>query len=91
MSELYQRSNSGDDTGSSSDEGEWLDGSNPGDEEDDEQETVAVISLCDDRVFPDAISMITYCKEKYGLDFLAIRDRLGLDFHGCVKLINFSK
>ncbi|KAM7200558.1 S-adenosyl-L-methionine-dependent methyltransferase [Naviculisporaceae sp. PSN 640] len=90
MSELYQRSNSGDDTGSSSDEGEWMDGSNP-EEEDDEQETVAVISLCDDRVFPDALSMITYCKEKYGLDFLGIRDRLQLDFHGCVKLINFIR
>ncbi|KAK4209333.1 S-adenosyl-L-methionine-dependent methyltransferase [Rhypophila decipiens] len=91
MSELYQRSNSGDDTGSSSDEGEWLDPSNPGEEEDDEQETVAVISLCDDRVFPDALSMITYCKEKHGLDFLGIRDRLQLDFYGTIKLINFIR
>ena len=86
MSELYQRSNSGDDA-SSSDEGEWVDTH----QSDDEQEAVAVISLLDDRVFPDALSMIAHCKEKYGLDFLAIRDRLELDFHGTVKLINFSE
>ncbi|KAK3315249.1 S-adenosyl-L-methionine-dependent methyltransferase [Apodospora peruviana] len=35
--------------------------------------------------------MIEHCKEKYGLDFLAIRDRLQLDFHGTVRLINFIR
>jgi protein arginine N-methyltransferase 3 len=68
-----------------SDEGEWLD-ARPGDDE----ETVDVISLLDDRVFPSALQMIDDCKERYNLDFLGIRDRLGLDFHGTVKLINFS-
>jgi len=67
----------------SDDEGSWLD-------EHEDNETVAVISLLADRVFPDALSMIAYCKEK-GLDFVGIRDRLGLDFHGSVKLINFSE
>ncbi|KAH8888168.1 S-adenosyl-L-methionine-dependent methyltransferase [Thozetella sp. PMI_491] len=59
--------------------------------EDDEEENLAVLSLLDDRVFPDASSMLAYCKEKHGLDFLAIRDRLALDFHGCVKLINYIR
>lgn len=72
---------------SASDEQEWLDGD---DSDDGEVETVSVVSLLDDRVFPDAMSMISYCKEKGNLDFLGIRDRLGLDFHGTVKLINFS-
>jgi protein arginine N-methyltransferase 3 len=71
-----------------SDEREWL---NEDDDDEGEEETVQVISLLDDRVFPDAMSMISYCKEKYGFDFLAVRDRLQLDFHGTVKLINFSE
>lgn len=71
-----------------SDEQEWL---NDDDDDEGEEETVQVISLLDDRVFPDAISMISYCKEKYGFDFIAVRDRLQLDFHGTVKFINFSE
>ncbi len=69
---------SGDDSASSSGssgEGEWLDV-----EQDAVETDTAVISLLDDRVFPDAMSMLTYCREKHQLDFLAIRDRLGLDF-----------
>nr|CAB91258.1 related to protein arginine N-methyltransferase 3 [Neurospora crassa] len=34
--------------------------------------------------------MLNYCKDK-GLDFLAIRDRLNLDFYGLIKLINFIR
>ncbi|KAH8903939.1 hypothetical protein BR93DRAFT_946790 [Coniochaeta sp. PMI_546] len=71
-----------------SDEQEWL---NDDDDDEGEEETVQVISLLDDRVFPDAISMISYCKEKYGFDFIAVRDRLQLDFHGTVKFINFIR
>lgn len=70
-----------------SEEQEWL---NENDDDEGELETVQVISLLDDRVFPNAISMITYCKEKFGFDFLAVRDRLQLDFHGTVKFINFG-
>jgi len=85
MSKKEARSDS--DISDVSDEQEWL---NEDDDEGDE-ETVQVISLLDDRVFPDAMSMVSYCKEKYGFDFLAVRDRLQLDFHGTVKLINFSE
>lgn len=70
-----------------SDEQEWL---SEDDDDEGEEETVQVISLLDDRVFPDAMAMISYCKDKYGFDFLAVRDRLQLDFHGTVKFINFG-
>ncbi|CAK7197770.1 Ribosomal protein arginine N-methyltransferase rmt3 [Sporothrix eucalyptigena] len=81
MSEREFQSNS-----ESSDEEGWLD-ANP----EDDEEPLAVISLLDDRVFPDAPSMVAYCKEEHGFDFLAVRDRLGLDFYGSVKLINFIR
>ncbi|KAI1084362.1 S-adenosyl-L-methionine-dependent methyltransferase [Whalleya microplaca] len=61
------------------------------DVEDDEEETQEVISLLDDRVFPDVMSMLAHCKEKHGFDFLGVRQRLQLDFHGCVKLVNFIR
>ncbi|KAI0456025.1 S-adenosyl-L-methionine-dependent methyltransferase [Xylaria acuta] len=61
------------------------------DVEEDEEETQEVISLLDDRVFPDVISMLTYCKDKHNFDFLGVRQRLQLDFHGCVKLVNFIR
>ncbi|KAI2615168.1 S-adenosyl-L-methionine-dependent methyltransferase [Hypoxylon sp. NC1633] len=61
------------------------------DAEEDEEETLEVISLLDDRVFPDVMSMLAHCKEKHGFNFLGIRQRLQLDFHGCVKLVNFIR
>lgn len=77
-------------SGSSSDNDEdWL--SKPGEEDEDDQEEISVVSLFDDKTFPDASSMLAYCKDKFGFDFLGVRDSLGLDFHGCVKLINFGE
>lgn len=61
------------------------------DVEEDDDETQEVISLLDDGVFPDVTSMLSHCKEKHGFDFLAIRQRLQLDFHGSVKLVNYSR
>jgi protein arginine N-methyltransferase 3 len=61
------------------------------DVEEEEDQVPEVISLLDDRVFPDVISMLAHCKDKHNFDFLAVRQRLQLDFHGCVKLVNFSK
>ncbi|KAH8203251.1 hypothetical protein TruAng_002549 [Truncatella angustata] len=57
----------------------------------DEEETQQVISLLDDKVFPDVLSMLDYCKEKHSFDFLALRQKLQLDFHGCVKLVNYIR
>ncbi|KAK4101349.1 S-adenosyl-L-methionine-dependent methyltransferase [Parathielavia hyrcaniae] len=89
MAEAYPRSDS-ESVSSSDNEADWLD--KPGEEdEDEEQEQVTVVSLFDDKVFPDAPSMLAYCKDKFGFDFLGVRDRLDLDFHGCVKLINFVR
>jgi protein arginine N-methyltransferase 3 len=89
MTEAFPRSDS-ESVSSSDNEDNWL--NKPGDEdEDDEQEQVSIVSLFDDKVFPDAPSMLAYCKDKFGFDFLAVRDRLGLDFHGCVKLINLGE
>ncbi|KAH6621271.1 S-adenosyl-L-methionine-dependent methyltransferase [Chaetomium sp. MPI-SDFR-AT-0129] len=69
----------------------WL--TQPGAEDDDEdrEESVPVVSLLDDQVFPDAASMLAHCREKHGFDFLAVRDGLGLDFLGCVRLINLVR
>ncbi|KAI8957579.1 S-adenosyl-L-methionine-dependent methyltransferase [Daldinia sp. FL1419] len=71
----------------SRDEEDW---SNAG-EDDDEEETLEVISLLDDRVFPDVMSMLAHCREKHDFDFLGVRQKLQLDFHGCVKLVNFIR
>src|SRR5262245_17842948 len=88
MAEAYPRSDS-ESVSSSDNEEDWL--NKPGEEDDDEeQEQVSVVSLLDDKVFPDAPSMLAHCKNKFGFDFVGTRDRLGLDFHGSVRLINFG-
>ncbi|KAJ1338544.1 type I protein arginine methyltransferase [Microdochium nivale] len=61
------------------------------DVEADDETGPEVISLLDDRVFPDVMSMLTHCKDKHGFDFLAVRQKLQLDFHGAVKLVNFVR
>ncbi|KAF4627773.1 hypothetical protein G7Y89_g10383 [Cudoniella acicularis] len=60
------------------------------DAEPDEEET-QFISLLDDEVFTDIMSMLNHCKDKYNFDFLQIRKQLGLDFYGNVKLVNFIR
>lgn len=59
-------------------------------EGDDEVENLEIVSLFDDKVFPDAASMLDYCKDKFKFDFVATRDRLSLDFYGSIKLVNFG-
>ncbi|KAL5596498.1 hypothetical protein BROUX41_006724 [Berkeleyomyces rouxiae] len=70
---------------SSSDDEGWQD------VEPDYEEGVAVKSFFDDKSFPDAKAMMAYCSEQHGFDFLAVRRRLGLDFHGAVKLANYVR
>jgi hypothetical protein len=67
------------------------DGPSDGEEDDDRELGPEIVSLMDATVFSNAETMLADCKQKHGLDFLAIRDRLQLDFHGSVKLINFSE
>ncbi|EFQ32148.1 methyltransferase domain-containing protein [Colletotrichum graminicola] len=69
----------------SSDESDWDDA------EPEEEETVAFISLLDDSVFHNMNDMLQHCREKHNFDLLAVRRRLGLDFFGTVKLVNFIR
>ena len=50
-----------------------------------------IVSLFDERVFTDAAAMLSHCKDVHHFDFLAVRDRLQLDFYGSIRLVNFSK
>ncbi|KAJ0163419.1 Ribosomal protein arginine N-methyltransferase rmt3 [Colletotrichum tanaceti] len=69
----------------SSEESDWEDA------EPEEEETVTFISLLDDSVFPNMNAMLQHCREKHNFDLLAVRRRLGLDFFGTVKLVNFIR
>ncbi|KAI8235926.1 Ribosomal protein arginine N-methyltransferase rmt3 [Colletotrichum sp. SAR 10_99] len=69
----------------SSDESDWEDA------EPEEEETVDFVSLLDDSVFPSLDSMLQHCREKHNFDFLEVRHRLGLDFLGTVRLVNFVR
>lgn len=73
-------------------------------EEEDEEEQVRIVSLIDNKVFSDVGAMLAYVRDKGkkegleggegglgGLDFLGVRDRLGLDFYGMVRLVNFGE
>ncbi|KAL2015743.1 hypothetical protein VTK56DRAFT_4890 [Thermocarpiscus australiensis] len=90
MAEAYLRASDSESISSSDNEEDWLNNDAQADD-DEEQEQIQVVSLLDDRVFPDAVSMLAHCKDRFGFDFVGVRDRLGLDFHGCVKLINFVR
>lgn len=72
-----------DETDSTNDE-EWKD-TEP------DQEAVNFISLFDNQEFTDIFAMFSYCREKFGFDFLEIRQRLGLDFYNSIKLVNFIR
>lgn len=56
-----------------------------------EEDETQFISLLDDEVFTDIMQMLKHCKEKFNFDFLEIRQRLGLDFYGNIKLVNFIR
>ncbi|KAI5862271.1 S-adenosyl-L-methionine-dependent methyltransferase [Durotheca rogersii] len=79
------------DDSDSEDDSDWSEGGGEQEEADDDDEAPEVISLLDDRVFPDVLSMLAHCRQKHHFDFLSVRQRLQLDFHGCVKLVNFIR
>lgn len=84
MSDARAQSVSDPSASSESGAGEWQD------VEPDVDESLSIVSFFDDKTFPDAKSMLSYCCAKHGFDFLATCRRLGLDFHGAVKLCNFG-
>lgn len=90
MSESFPHSDSDSASSSSGDEAEWRAVANGDNSEGEEEEPPAIMSLVDDHVFTDPAAALEHCKAKSGLDVLATRDRLGLDFHGMVKLINLG-
>lgn len=56
-----------------------------------DHEVVNFVSLCDKKEFTELSAMLNYCKEKYGLDFIEIRQKLGLDFYSSIKLVNYIR
>ena len=56
-----------------------------------EEENEQFISLLDDEVFTDVMSMLNHCKQKYNVDFLELKKRLAFDFYDSVKLVNFIR
>lgn len=56
-----------------------------------DEEDIQFISLLDDEVFKDIQTMLTHCKEKYDFDFMDVRQKLGLDFYGTIKLVNYIR
>ncbi|CAM1509247.1 Fc.00g029860.m01.CDS01 [Cosmosporella sp. VM-42] len=67
-----------------SDEGEWLD-------VEADEEVITITSLLDSQTFPTVVSMLDHCKQQHSFDFAAVLGRLGLDFHGAVKLVNYIR
>merc|ERR1712000_792019 len=56
-----------------------------------DEEPSTVVSLFDEQTFPNPKEMLAYCKEKHNFDLLAIVKRLGLDFYGAIKLVNYVR
>jgi protein arginine N-methyltransferase 3 len=54
-------------------------------------ENETFISLLDDEVFTDLMSMLNHCRDKYNFDFLELKRKLAFDFYDCVKLVNFIR
>ena len=67
-----------------SDEGEWLDLES-------DEESIAITSLFDAQTFPTVSAMLDHCKQHHDFDFAACVRRLGVDFHGAVKLVNYIR
>ncbi|KAI9746160.1 MAG: hypothetical protein M1818_000841 [Claussenomyces sp. TS43310] len=56
-----------------------------------EEEQLRIVSLIDEAIFPDVLSMLIHCKKTYDFDFLEIRERTVSDFYDTVKLVNFIR
>ncbi|KAF2136962.1 uncharacterized protein K452DRAFT_322102 [Aplosporella prunicola CBS 121167] len=54
-------------------------------------ESIQIVSLFDDQVFPDVKSMIEDCKKRHQFDFIGVQKQLGLDFLGSIKLVNYIR
>ena len=43
-----------------------------------DEETQSLVSLFDDRVFPDVRSMVRHCRTQYNFDFVKVQKELGV-------------
>jgi protein arginine N-methyltransferase 3 len=42
-----------------------------------DEESITVVSLFDDKIFPDAAGMLAYCRDSYGFDIWKLRQDFG--------------
>ncbi|EXJ86827.1 protein arginine N-methyltransferase 3 [Capronia epimyces CBS 606.96] len=56
-----------------------------------DEESISVLSLFDKQIFPDAKSMLSYCREHHGFDIWKLRQDFDLDFLGLIKLVNYIR
>lgn len=67
-----------------SENGEWHDVES-------DLEDTTIVSLFDTRTFTNLREMLSHCKKEHGFDLIDTIQRLNLDFHGAVKLVNFVR
>ncbi|KAI9827137.1 MAG: hypothetical protein M1819_007028 [Sarea resinae] len=56
-----------------------------------EDQQQQVVCLFSDEIFPDLPSMLEHCKSQFDFEFVKTRNRLGLDFYGTIKLVNYIR
>ncbi|CAM9441383.1 unnamed protein product, partial [Ectocarpus sp. 12 AP-2014] len=56
-----------------------------------EDEDIPARSLFEDKLLPSAKEALKYDSDTYDFDLFALRTKLGLDFYGCVKLVNYVR
>ncbi|KAJ4211433.1 Ribosomal protein arginine N-methyltransferase rmt3 [Fusarium solani] len=69
---------------SASDEGEWLDLES-------DEEAISITSFFGPKTFSTVAAMLEDSKQNHAFDFVAHVQKLKLDFHGAVKLVNFVR
>ncbi|KAJ4019009.1 Ribosomal protein arginine N-methyltransferase rmt3 [Fusarium irregulare] len=69
---------------SASDEGEWLDLES-------DEESIPITSFFTTQTFPTVAAMLEDSSKNHGYNFVEDVQRLQLDFHGAVKLVNFVR
>lgn len=65
-------------------EGDWQDVES-------DNEAISIVSLFDSKTFTSPGDMLKHCKDQHNFDLIALINRLQLDFHGSIKLVNFIR
>ncbi|KIV79927.1 hypothetical protein PV11_07466 [Exophiala sideris] len=56
-----------------------------------DEESITVVSLFDQQTFPNAKSMLAYCRDNHSFDIWQLRQEFDLDFLGLIKLVNYIR